>query len=38
MKNGPTLELSAGDIASIPGGIATTWHVTVPFEEFWVLG
>ena len=38
IKNGPTLELSAGDIASIPGGVETTWHVTVPFKEFWVLG
>lgn len=38
IKNGPTLDLRAGDIASIPGGVETTWHLTVPFKEFSVLG
>jgi uncharacterized cupin superfamily protein len=38
IENGPTLELGAGDIASIPGGAETTWYVTAPFKEFWVLG
>ncbi len=23
--------------ASLPAGIDTTWHVTTPFKEFWVL-
>jgi len=31
------LDLGPGDIASLPGGVPTTWHVTVPFKEFWVL-
>jgi uncharacterized cupin superfamily protein len=30
-------ELAAGDIASLPAGVATTWHVATPFKEFWVL-
>jgi hypothetical protein len=38
IKNGPTLELGVGDMASIPAGAETTWHLTVPFKEFWVLG
>jgi uncharacterized cupin superfamily protein len=37
IEGGPTLELSAGDLASIPAGSKTTWHVTAPFKEFWVL-
>ncbi|HKV29737.1 MAG TPA: cupin domain-containing protein [Candidatus Dormibacteraeota bacterium] len=35
---GPTLELQAGDIASLPKGAQTTWHLTLPFREFWVIG
>jgi ethanolamine utilization protein EutQ (cupin superfamily) len=35
---GPTLELKAGDIASLPKGAQTTWRLTLPFKEFWVLG
>ena len=37
IANGPTFELHPGDIASLPAGAATTWHVTTPFKEFWVL-
>ncbi len=37
IADGPTLELKAGDMASLPKGAQTTWHVTVPFKEFWVL-
>ena len=33
-----TLELGVGDMASLPAGAETTWHLTVPFKEFWVLG
>lgn len=36
--NGPTLELTAGDIASLPKGAQTTWHITGPYREFWVFG
>ena len=35
--DGTRLELLPGDIASLPGGVETTWHVTTPFKEFWVL-
>ena len=38
IKDGPTLDLKVGDMASIPAGAETTWHLTVPFKEFWVLG
>ena len=37
IEGGPTLELSPGSIASIPAGAKTTWHVTRPFKEFWVI-
>ena len=37
IANGPTFELRPGNIASLPAGSATTWHVTTPFKEFWVL-
>jgi uncharacterized cupin superfamily protein len=36
--DGPTLELKAGDIGSIPMGAKTTWHITAPYREFWVFG
>ncbi|MGZ8476089.1 MAG: cupin domain-containing protein [Candidatus Limnocylindria bacterium] len=34
---GTTLDLSAGGVGSIPAGTETTWHITAPFREFWVL-
>jgi uncharacterized cupin superfamily protein len=37
IAGGPALELKAGDVASLPAGIDTTWHVATPFKEFWVL-
>jgi len=37
IEGGPTLELTAGSLASIPAGAKTTWHVTAPFKEFWVM-
>jgi uncharacterized cupin superfamily protein len=37
ITDGPTLELRAGDMATIPAGAETTWRLTVPFKEFWVL-
>jgi hypothetical protein len=33
----PTLELKAGDMACLPKGAVTTWHLTLPFKEMWVL-
>lgn len=38
IAGGPTLELRAGDIGSIPMGAKTTWHITAPYREFWVFG
>jgi uncharacterized cupin superfamily protein len=37
IADGPTLELKPGDIASLPAGANTTWHLTTPFKEFWVI-
>jgi uncharacterized cupin superfamily protein len=37
IADGPTLDLRAGDMATLPAGAETTWHVSVPFREFWVL-
>jgi ethanolamine utilization protein EutQ (cupin superfamily) len=37
IAGGPTLELRPGDVASLPKGADTTWHLTTPFKEFWVL-
>jgi uncharacterized cupin superfamily protein len=37
IDGGPVLELKAGDIASLPKGAQTTWHLTTPFKEFWVI-
>ena len=34
---GPAIDLGPGDVASFPAGLAMTWHVTVPFKEFWTL-
>src|ERR1700683_4680320 len=36
-RHGPVLELTAGDIASLPAGARTTWYLTTPFKEFWVI-
>jgi uncharacterized cupin superfamily protein len=32
---GPTLHLKVGDLASLPKGAVTTWHLTLPFKEVW---
>lgn len=37
IAGGPTLEVKAGDMATIPKGAATTWHLTTPFKDFYVL-
>jgi uncharacterized cupin superfamily protein len=31
------ITLRPGDMASMPAGARTTWHLTTPFCEFWVL-
>ena len=35
--DGTDVELGVGDMASIPASMTTTWHVTTPFREMWVL-
>jgi len=37
IAGGPTLELGPGDFATLAPGTNTTWHVTTPFKETWVL-
>ena len=38
LADGPRLELSVGDVASLPKGAVTTWRLTLPYREFWVIG
>jgi uncharacterized cupin superfamily protein len=38
IAGGPTVELSPGVLASLPGGVECTWHVEPGFKEVWVLG
>jgi uncharacterized cupin superfamily protein len=35
--DGPPIELEVGDVGSLPKGVETTWHITAPFKELWVL-
>ncbi len=37
IADGPTLTLKPGDLASLPPGLETIWHITPPFTELWVL-
>lgn len=37
VKDGPTLELKAGDIASFPRGAILTWSCSPDYKEFWIL-
>jgi quercetin dioxygenase-like cupin family protein len=37
IADGPVLELKAGDMACLPKGAVTDWHLTLPFKEMWVL-
>jgi uncharacterized cupin superfamily protein len=37
VAGGPTLDLKVGDMASLPRGAQTIWHLTLPFREFWVI-
>jgi quercetin dioxygenase-like cupin family protein len=38
IEGGPVLDLQVGDMASLPKGAVTTWHLTLPFREFWFFG
>jgi quercetin dioxygenase-like cupin family protein len=37
IADGPTIELETGDMAALPKGAKTRWHLTRPFKEMWVL-
>ena len=37
IEGGAVLELGVGDMATLPKGLPTTWHVTAPFKEMWVI-
>jgi uncharacterized cupin superfamily protein len=37
IEDGPTVDLKAGDVASMPKGAMTTWHLSPDFKELWVL-
>jgi quercetin dioxygenase-like cupin family protein len=37
IEGGPELKLREGDMACLPKGAVTTWHLTLPFKEVWVL-
>jgi uncharacterized cupin superfamily protein len=38
IEGGPTLDLRVGDMASLPAGAVTTWHLTLPYKEIWFFG
>jgi uncharacterized cupin superfamily protein len=38
IEGGPTLELGVGEMASLPKGAVTRWHLTLPFKEIWFFG
>ena len=35
IKDGPTLDLGVGDMASMPKGAVTTWYPSPDFKEIW---
>jgi uncharacterized cupin superfamily protein len=35
--DGGAMDLAVGDMFSLAPGVETTWHITTPFKEFWVL-
>ena len=37
IAGGGTLDLGEGDLFSLQPGVETTWHITTPFKEMWVL-
>ena len=36
-EDGDDVTLEVGDVGTIPAGMPTTWHVSTPFKEAWVL-
>ena len=37
IDDGPALHLEPGSIASFPKGLETTWHVTLPSKDIYVM-
>ena len=37
VAGGGALDLGVGDFFSLPPGVETTWDITTPFKEMWVL-
>jgi uncharacterized cupin superfamily protein len=37
IADGGTLDLGVGDLFSLAPGVQTTWYITTPFKEMWVL-
>ena len=37
LEGGAVIDVGPGDVASLPPGVATTWHITVPYRELWVF-
>jgi uncharacterized cupin superfamily protein len=37
IADGGMLDLGTGDLFSLPPGVETTWRITTPFKEMWVL-
>jgi uncharacterized cupin superfamily protein len=35
IEGSDTVILGAGDMASLPAGAKTTWHITAPYKEIW---
>jgi uncharacterized cupin superfamily protein len=35
IRDGPTLALGPGEMASIPKGAVTHWSLTLPYKELW---
>ena len=38
IEGASTLELGSRDMASLPKGAVTRWHLTLPFKEIWFFG
>lgn len=38
IPDGPTLDLKPGMVVSLPRGVETTWHVTTPYKDVYVIG
>lgn len=36
IDDGPTLDLTTGDMASMPKGAKTSWHPSPDFKEVWL--